>query len=612
MRQGAATWSRDPRRVSGSACVSVGYERPRQEAAMLHPRLRSPEAGDRWSGASAIARWTPDRGRNRLGVMKRQRRVPYEVRMILVIAGLAVLISLLSQTAPAVSGGSDGPPPIQLDAREKKAVKSITGKELLKYIVFLASDKLQGREAGTDAGHQAGDFLASEFERLGLKPGGENDTYFQPFSLTAQVSLATLQESNVIEVTHREKPKKTDDDRIFKFRFDFVPYPISASMMVDPSPVTFVGFGISEKEKGYDDYRRAKVKGRVAVALDHVPMEGKAGGPFHGEEETYSDPLYKAKIAEKEGAVALIIIKDILNHPGEMDVPKDLRKKWPPEDAPESVGIPVVFACYEMGRFVLGDKDPAKLQEKIEKTGKPLSVKISSRYVRLEIASFGRVKGAGRNVIGILEGADETLKEEVIVIGAHYDHVGLGRFGTRGGAGQVHNGANDNASGTSGVLELAEAFAENKIPVRRSIVFIGFDGEEKGLLGSRYYVTQPAVPMDRTVAMINLDMIGVNKDFQLYVGGGKDNAALESIHLAANKIVGLSLLYEGMESLRYRSDQAPFVEAGVPALFLYTGGHPEYHTPRDDPPLINRKLIEGVSRLAFIISLEVANRDPRP
>ncbi|MCZ6688745.1 MAG: M28 family peptidase [Planctomycetota bacterium] len=540
-------------------------------------------------------------------------RLKPRLRFPAVLVILVALLAILPFARSAARGDSGDAVSIKLGPKGKKAVKSISKKEILKYIRFLASEKMQGREAGTEFGHAAGEFVAKEFKRLGLKPGGDGKSYFQTFQMGGgQVSRKSLQESNTVEVTHRRKPKKNDDDRTFRFRYDFIPLSISASMMVDPSPVAFVGFGLSEKEKGYDDYRGKRVKGKVVVAFDHVPMEGKEDGPFAGEEKKYSDYALKARTAMKKGAVGLIIVTDINNHSGNTGIPKKVLNGWPPPGDEVDAGLPVVFASQEAAAFILGDQNPRDLQKKIDSTGKPASKMISSRFVRLQIASLATVKGAGRNVIGIWPGSDKALAKEAIVIGAHYDHVGLGRSGSRGGRGQIHNGANDNASGTSGLLEVAEAFVESKVSIRRTIIFIAFDGEEKGLLGSRYYVTDPTVSMESTVAMLNMDMIGVNKEFEVFIGAGEENTTLKEIHVAANRIINLSIRYDGMEKFRNRSDQAPFLDAGVPALFFFTGEHPEYHTADDDIGLIDPALASGVARLCFITALELSNRDARP
>ena len=446
------------------------------------------------------------------------------------------------------------------------------------------------------------------------KPGGDGETYFQSFALGGTLSRASLQEANKVEVRRRKRAKKVEDIESFKYRFDFIPLPISASMIIDPAPVAFVGYGISAKELAYDDYKKAKVRGRVVVALDHVPMEGKPDSPFLLEEHSskYGSALEKARAAEKAGAAALVIVSDLLNHPAAHGVPDGLKDKWPPTRDQERVDIPVIYVSHAMATYLLAGKDPAKLQGKIDSKGTPATTSVGSRYVSMQISSLGEAKGAGRNVVGVLEGSDETLKNECVVIGAHYDHVGMGNFGSRGGRGQVHNGANDNASGTSGLLEVAEAFVVGKVTPRRSIIFIAFDGEEKGLLGSKYYVSAPHTPMADTVAMINMDMIGVNPDHEVFVGEGRVNPALEEIHIAAARIVGIGLRYDGMDPFRNRSDQGPFLDAGVPALFFFAGMHPEYHTSSDDPRLITPRVIEAVARLAFITTLEVANRDERP
>jgi hypothetical protein len=229
---------------------------------------------------------------------------------------------------------------------------------------------------------------------------------------------------------------------------------------------------------------------------------------------------------------------------------------------------------------------------------------------------WGRGKTPGRNVIGILEGSDEALKKEVVVVGAHYDHVGRGQAspmrGRMPGSGDddIYNGADDNASGSSGVLELAQAFSLLPTPPRRSLLFILFDAEEKGLHGSRHYVTKPVIPMEDTVAMINLDMIGRGEGGRTILFGAGSGEGLEEIVKRCNEDVGLT--YRQGPGIMRNSDHWHFYSKGVPFLFFFTGIHPDYHRVTDHADRIQHEPMQKITRLSFLILQELANAETRP
>ena len=248
--------------------------------------------------------------------------------------------------------------------------------------------------------------------------------------------------------------------------------------------------------------------------------------------------------------------------------------------------------------------------------------KVAARYLATRIEAIGLKPGGDdggwfqdfrqqnrtmRNVVGILEGADARLRSEAVVFGAHFDHVGRGE-GPRGSApprGEIHNGADDNASGTAALLELAEAFS--RAPARRTLVFAWFSGEEKGLFGSQHYVRSPAFPLKETVAMLNLDMIGRSREGYLFVGGVGTSPEWPPIVERASEPEGLHL--ETAEGGRAPSDNTPFYEKGIPVLFLFTNIHEDYHGPGDDAEKIDYAAEERIVRAAWRMGAEVANRD---
>jgi Zn-dependent M28 family amino/carboxypeptidase len=229
---------------------------------------------------------------------------------------------------------------------------------------------------------------------------------------------------------------------------------------------------------------------------------------------------------------------------------------------------------------------------------------------------WGRSRTAGRNVIGILEGSDEILRKEVVVVGAHYDHIGKGkpspmrgRFPGKGDD-DIYNGADDNASGSSGVLEIAQAFSMLPTAPKRSILFMFYDAEEKGLHGSRYYVGHPVFPLKDTVAMINLDMIGRGKGGRTILYGAHTGRGLDALVKACNEDIGLE--YRLSPAMMGNSDHASFYQRGVPVLFFFTGIHPDYHRASDHADKIQHDPMEKITRLSFLILQELANTETRP
>ena len=242
---------------------------------------------------------------------------------------------------------------------------------------------------------------------------------------------------------------------------------------------------------------------------------------------------------------------------------------------------------------------------------KPSAFEIKGKKISFSIRYINEIIKT-QNVIGFIEGSDPVLKNEVVVMGAHYDHVGLGIYGAmhKTDKGKIHNGADDNASGTCGLIELAEAFA--KSPPKRSVLMIAFSGEELGILGSKYYVYyNPILPLEKTIAMINLDMIGRNEKNELSIGGAFYSKDMKTIVEEANKEIGFELFYNtGL--LQYASDQAFFLRSKIPVAFLFSGLHDDYHTPADKMEKLDVDKIEKVTKLAFLSGSLIGNSDKKP
>lgn len=434
---------------------------------------------------------------------------------------------------------------------------------LLEHLRYLASDELQGRGNGSPGMEQAARFLAEEFRRIGLEPGGSDGTFFQPFTITTGQNLGP---DNRLEIRGPTSAREFSIGTGYKL-LTYGPKPSVSGELF------FAGFGIttSESDLGYDDYGDWDVRGRVILAFEHEPQERLASSPFHGKDLTpYSTVIHKALNARSRGAVALILIPDRFNHPERGS------RKAPQMERVANVGIPTVRLTGRWGERLLREagRDPSEIDRWIHHHLTPYSFPMDGVSVRMDV-DVVPIQHEVRNVVGVLPGDSE----EAVVIGAHYDHLGLGDDSSLAEQhlGQIHNGADDNASGVAGMLVLARDFSAAR--PGRTLVFAAFAAEELGLLGSRHYVQHPSRPLEHTVAMVNLDMIG-RSDGDVLIGGV--GTAEEFRDLLHEVEVKSPLTFKYASTPRGSSDHLSFATAGVPVLFFFTGLHPDYHKPSDD------------------------------
>lgn len=497
-------------------------------------------------------------------------------------------------------------------AAVKKAVNSITGREVLTHVEVMASDAYEGREAGTRGAFLTACYIASEFERYGLKPGGDDGTWFQTFALQGGGGGAAgdVAGANVLEILLEGRSLQVAHGAYGK---DFLPLSFSATGYVR-APAVFAGYGISAAEYRYDDYAGLDVKGKIVVLLSHEPQEADPDSVFQGAELTpHGDPFRKASLAQEKGAAAVLIVLNPVHH-ADAVLKSEGTSAWPPAEGGPRLKIPCAGCTAEgLDRLFRAErKDLEKLQQGIDRGLKPASLVFKKSTMSLRVEATPDPAGRGRNVVGVWEGTDPVLKEECVVIGAHFDHIGLGHFASRGKAGQVHNGANDNASGTAGVLALARSIAQNGVAPRRTLIFAAFDGEEKGLLGSKHYVGRPAAPLERTVAMLNLDMIGRGPVNKIKVGGGTLNRTLQIILTRISARFRLGLDLDGVDAFLRNSDQAPFMDKGIPCIFLSSGLYNGLHSEEDDAGLLNPVKLEAIVRTMMLVAAEVADLEERP
>jgi aminopeptidase YwaD len=483
---------------------------------------------------------------------------------------------------------------------------SVSAERITRHVQFLASDKLEGRRAGTPAADEAANYIAGEFRRYGLKPASAAG-FLQPFTFVAGVKLGAR---NSFEV------KTATGSRSLKVGEEFMPLAFSPSNPA-AGEVALVGYGISAPELHYDNYAGVDVAGKVVMILRGSPD----GDNPHGRFTDYTMPgleiQNKTLKAREKGARGVIFVS------GEQSFQQDRLSRLRHDLNFLDSGIPTVAVSREVARSML-ESSRVALSE-VERQAKEAA---SSTLLKDLTVSFKtdvvKIEGKGANVVGIIEGSDPRLASEYVVIGAHYDHLGMG--GPESLApnpeGQIHHGADDNASGTSGLLELARVMAADRAKLKRSVVLIAFSGEEMGLLGSGAYTRNPVAPLASTVAMLNMDMIGRLRNGSLFIGGvgtspawkpileklnGPLQATARTAETGSQSQFQLSLGEDGFGP----SDHQSFYVKDVPVLFFFTGTHDDYHKPSDTADKINAEGLRQVAEFVRNIAQAVANEPQR-
>ena len=485
-------------------------------------------------------------------------------------------------------------------------------------IFFLSRDELAGRKTASNEGRIAGNYVASEFLRLGLKSLGDNGTYFQNFDLVRGSQDDT---SNSVIA------KTPGIEKTYQIKHDFDPAFQSNSPAVVSGPVIFLGYGIDAPEYGYSDLSGVDLRGKIALILSHEPQEFDEHSRFKGKWNTvYAYGEYKFEALRKAGAAGLLVIREKASHrppdipsgPHDWDSPTPLYAL-----AGQIFDLPIEDISEEVANELLAPsgKTVASLQKSIDENFKPQSFEILRVAVTIKKEFKDRQVVQGRNVIAMLEGSDPTLKNEYIIVSAHYDHVGVVQ-------GRIYRGADDDASGVAAVLEIARACMRGKVKPKRSVIFLLFDAEEAGLLGAFYYVNHPVVPLAQTVAILNSDMIGRDENSPTWpniaatshnsvnIVGTLYNPGLRQVIERNNREARLDLDFKtdkgDPEEWFARSDHFAFAVNSVPMVLFTTGEHGDYHTENDVWDKINYPKLERIVRLIFLTSVELANSSERP
>ncbi|MFZ1519759.1 MAG: M28 family peptidase [Ignavibacteriaceae bacterium] len=466
----------------------------------------------------------------------------------------------------------------------------ITAEEIKQHITYLASDELEGRMTGTAALYKAADYLKDEFKSSGVLPLFDG-SYFQEFPFIEKLELGS---NNKIDVEFRNV--NSPGGQSFKLSEEFIPLSFSDNLSIS-GKVVFAGYGISAKDLNYDDYTGIDVKDKIVIVFrNHPDMKSP-----HSKFEQYSSLRYKTTNARDKGAKGIIFV----NTSDKTDDPLvPLRY----DDAGRITGISALSVKRELLGFI-----PLKdLQIKIDSTLKPESYIIEVDNLTIELETeVKEVKGKSVNVGGFVKATNNKFPGEYLVIGAHFDHLGWGgQNSLYMGEPSIHNGADDNASGTTGLLELAENFSSIKDKIDRDIVFIAFSGEELGLLGSSYVVNNFPLPIENNITMINMDMIGrLNDKKDLIVYGTGTSSKWKNLLDDKNEYdFNLTFNDEGFGP----SDHSSFYGKKIPVLFFFTGTHTDYHKPSDDVDKINNNGEENVVKYVYDIALSIVNADSKP
>ena len=505
----------------------------------------------------------------------------------------------------------------------ENAFAELTETRLRADLTFLTSEPLKGRLSLERGSEVTVHWLVSEFSKAGLAPAA-GGSYLQPVPL---IEFRTDREKTGVTITRNGTPKT------FRAPEAAAAFPRNVSIH---APVAFAGFGISAPELGYDDYAGLDVKGKIVLIFDHEPQEDNAASVFSGKGNTrYAGTYVKVLTAQRHGAAAVMLMPE----PNRKHPSNEERRARIPGSAQRTSRLPLQALENGEPRIPLVNISEALGKELVAATGqtanaihtaidrdlKPQSAVLPGVIVDIEIVNLDTKRAESYNVVGLLEGTD--LKDETVIISAHYDHDGPAF-----NLGALFPGADDNGSGTVGVVALAHAFMKAQVKPRRSILFAVFAAEERGLLGSYHYANQPLRPLAGTRAVINFDMIGRDETPSTQTDGLIDIASDTSNEMnlvgayyspdyakaveRSNEYVGLRLNYkwdrEPALNVFFRSDQYPFVLKDIPALWWFTGFHPDYHQVTDSVEKINFPKMVKILKLAYRSTLDFANTATPP
>jgi hypothetical protein len=505
-------------------------------------------------------------------------------------------------------------------ADASRAALSIQLEDIRSKMFFLATDEMGGRLVGTREHDIAANYIASEFMAMGLKPLGDNKSYFQEFD----VASAWPDESKgmILEAVINGQRKS------FQRGHDFDAWWVqSVNSETAQGPVEFLGYGINAPEYGYNDFAGINLRGKLALVIAREPQADEPTSKFRGAWDTYhAYDWFKIEEVRKAGAAGLLIVNPQFEF-RESRVPSAPPNYTLPEPkygmGEHLWDLPVFMITPEVADELLSGsgKTLASLQKEIDLSLKPNSFELKGVSVRAEKNFKISTLLKGRNVIGVLEGSDPNLKNEYVVVSGHYDHVGTNST-------RIYRGADDNASGVVGTLEIAQAFVRSGLKPKRSIIFVCFDAEEEGLFGSAYYILHSPVPLAQTVANLNMDMIGRDEESVTWHNTAEQNRnmvnivgtlydpEIRQVIEQENQTVGLKLDFKtdtrDPDQWFARSDHFWFATRSIPQVLFNTGEQNDYHTENDTWTRINYPKMTKIVQLIFLTTDQVANAAQKP
>ena len=514
---------------------------------------------------------------------------------------------------------------------QETGLESITGLELREHLTFLASDEMQGRKTGEAGLDIAAEYLAEQAKKIGLKAIDDNGDYFQEYTLLNREQDFT----NSSIVIRKTEGEKIVSNKKFYFVNSF------ADTIDISGEVVFAGYGIKSDEDGFNELENIDLTDRIVIIMDESPRtnDGKA----LLKDRKWSGPRsYRYKIPALTAAnpKAVLIIPAPASGTKSMDERfRSMTRYLSRSQYVEELGnnssyfssdqsLPIIFCHREVLDGLLMDSGLTleKLENKIVRSHKPVTFQITDAKISIH-AEYNTTRKLVPNVVGLIEGSDPELKDELIIFSAHFDHLGLGT------GDEVYNGADDNASGTTALLELAEAFMKEQKNLKRSVLILWVSGEEIGLYGSKFYAEYPLLPLGNTLAVINLDMIGAVRTDRdtgfiyhekvevmtmdtIQLIGGHQSSDLLDIHNRITGEMGMGTDFSKSSPdhpYRYyfRSDHFSFVEHDVPILFYSTGIHIDYHKTSDDITRIDFTKLKKVTELSFRVGYELLTMPER-
>lgn len=499
-------------------------------------------------------------------------------------------------------------------------VDRITANQIKDYLYFIASDEMEGRDTPSRGLDITAKFLATNLGLWGLKPAGDDGTFFQKIALRRDL---IDKEQTLVELNGQAQP----------FGSDYIPLGKSVDVS---SQLVFAGNGWFVKSKNLDAYKGIDAKGKIAVIFG--PVNGLPRGLRNSDltGKRGEDWMTATEYALKQGVAAVVIVPDFQflanwdrNRQRMTERGSTMVEKFQTVRGPQMPGI---VASPKLANLLLSGEQPnaPSISDAASAGEMPAPFALNpQKQLRIKVAGVNDPIWT-QNVVAVFEGSDPVLKGEYVALGAHYDHVGVG---TPVNGDAIYNGADDDGSGTTALLAIAEALAKTPARPKRSILFVWHSGEEKGLWGSRYFNEYPTIQLDKIVAQINIDMIGRSRKegdnnprnrsltgpHEIYVIGSKMmSSELGEIVESVNKGY-LNLTYNYLyddpadpNRFFFRSDHYSYARKGIPIVFFFDGEHEDYHRPGDSPDKIDYQKMEKVTRTVYMTLLEVANRPARP